>query len=198
MKLVEYFTWVCIYMISQVYAKVGNYSLVHSPLACFFAVTRSHCDSHFHLAETKFCQAMHMYLFWVTIFLPHYCPFPYGPMQLMVTFLELYCSHLSHEGTPRSDYVGIHGVGLARDEKQVAWVVVGLQTQGEIVNVTMLLTHSAWVSGSICWPLGMWCSHVQPCFPTDYSSKDLVWEYRHQLLILQPAGSIWKTLCWDT
>ena len=34
--------------------------------------------------------------------------------------------------------VGIHGAGLARDERQVTWVMVGLQMHGGIVHATAL------------------------------------------------------------
>ena len=46
--------------------------------------------------------------------------------------------------------VGIHGAGLARDERQVTWVVVGLQTHGGIIHATTLHIPSTWVSGSVC------------------------------------------------
>ena len=49
-----------------------------------------------------------------------------------------------------AESVGIRGAGLARDEKQVARVMVGLQTHGGIVHVTKLLIRSTRASGSVC------------------------------------------------
>ena len=49
--------------------------------------------------------------------------------------------------------VGIRGAGLARDEEQVARVVVGLQAHGGIVltcKLSTLLIRSARASGSVC------------------------------------------------
>ena len=46
--------------------------------------------------------------------------------------------------------VGIRRAGLARDERQVTLVVVGLQTHGGIVHATTLHIHSARVSSSVC------------------------------------------------
>ena len=40
------------------------------------------------------------------------------------------------------------GGGLAQDERQVTWVVVGLQMHGGIVHVTMLLICFTWHPGA--------------------------------------------------